>query len=83
MNQQLVHATSSAEQANQSKTRFLAAVSHDLMQPLNAAKLFTGSLLEAELEKEAKFLAASIDKSLYSAEEIISDLLDISRLESG
>ncbi|MDO6686761.1 MULTISPECIES: hybrid sensor histidine kinase/response regulator [unclassified Agarivorans] len=83
INQQLVHATSSAEQANQSKTRFLAAVSHDLMQPLNAAKLFTGSLLEAELEKEAKFLAASIDKSLYSAEEIISDLLDISRLESG
>ncbi|WP_163134597.1 hybrid sensor histidine kinase/response regulator [Agarivorans sp. Alg241-V36] len=83
INQQLVHATHAAEQANQSKTRFLAAVSHDLMQPLNAAKLFAGSLLEADLAKDAKFLAASIDKSLYSAEEIISDLLDISRLESG
>ncbi|WP_432455903.1 PAS domain-containing hybrid sensor histidine kinase/response regulator [Agarivorans sp. QJM3NY_29] len=83
INQQLVQATLSAEQANQSKSRFLAAVSHDLMQPLNAAKLFVGSLLESEMSKEAEFLAASIDKSLYSAEEIISDLLDISRLESG
>jgi len=83
INQQLVQATHAAEQANQSKTRFLAAVSHDLMQPLNAAKLFTGSLLEINLDKEAKFLASSIDQSLFSAEEIISDLLDISRLESG
>ncbi|UPW18101.1 PAS-domain containing protein [Agarivorans sp. TSD2052] len=83
INQQLMQATDSAEQANQSKSRFLAAVSHDLMQPLNAAKLFVGSLLESSLATDAKFLAASIDKSLYSAEEIISDLLDISRLESG
>ncbi|MGA4817336.1 hypothetical protein ACPA9J_32060 [Pseudomonas aeruginosa] len=39
MNQELSEAKSNAEAANQSKTRFLAAVSHDLMQPLNAARL--------------------------------------------
>ncbi|RKF14570.1 response regulator [Alginatibacterium sediminis] len=83
INQQLLSATEAAESANQSKSRFLAAVSHDLMQPLNAAKLFTASLLDSQLSKDSDFLAQNIDKSLYSAEEIISDLLDISRLESG
>lgn len=83
MNQQLILATTEAEDANQSKSRFLAAVSHDLMQPLNAAKLFAASLLDSRLSDEQQFLAAKLDKSLFSAEEIISDLLDISRLESG
>lgn len=44
LNQALIEAKSTAEAANQSKTRFLAAVSHDLMQPLNAARLFSAAL---------------------------------------
>lgn len=43
LNQELSEAKSNAEAANQSKTRFLAAVSHDLMQPLNAARLFSAA----------------------------------------
>src|SRR5690606_35641267 len=63
--------------------RFLAAVSHDLMQPLNAAKLFTSSWLETSGDEESRRLAGHIDRSLTAAEELISDLLDMSRLESG
>ena len=74
-----------AEAANQSKTRFLAAVSHDLMQPMNAARLFSSALShqEEELSLEAKKLVQHLDSSLRSAEDLISDLLDISRLENG
>lgn len=73
-----------AEHANQSKTRFLAAVSHDLMQPLNAARLFSAALSHQEaLPDDAQGLVKNLDSSLRSAEDLISDLLDISRLESG
>ena len=70
---------------SQSKTRFLAAVSHDLMQPLNAARLFSAALSQqAEgMNEEARQLVQHVDSSLRSAEELISDLLDISRLENG
>lgn len=85
LNQALIEAKGTAEAANQSKTRFLAAVSHDLMQPLNAARLFSAALahqLEA-LPPEARELVGHLDSSLRSAEDLITDLLDISRLESG
>lgn len=73
-----------AENANQSKTRFLAAVSHDLMQPLNAARLFSAALSHQDaLPEDALELVRNLDSSLRSAEDLISDLLDISRLESG
>uniref|UniRef100_UPI003BA0C13A hybrid sensor histidine kinase/response regulator n=1 Tax=Aeromonas jandaei TaxID=650 RepID=UPI003BA0C13A len=72
------------ERANQSKSRFLAAVSHDLTQPLNAAKLFTSSLLEMlPAEEEPARIARHIDDALGATEDLISDLLDISRLEAG
>ncbi|MEH6482904.1 MULTISPECIES: PAS domain-containing hybrid sensor histidine kinase/response regulator [Pseudomonas] len=85
LNFALSEAKAHAESANQSKTRFLAAVSHDLMQPLNAARLFSAALShqENELPGEAKKLVHHLDSSLRSAEDLISDLLDISRLESG
>jgi signal transduction histidine kinase len=85
LNQALTEAKSVAEAANQSKTRFLAAVSHDLMQPLNAARLFSAALSHQEeaLPREAKELVRHLDSSLRSAEDLISDLLDISRLENG
>jgi len=85
LNVALTEAKGNAEAANQSKTRFLAAVSHDLMQPLNAARLFSAALSHQEdgLSAEAQKLVQHLDSSLRSAEDLISDLLDISRLENG
>ncbi|MBV2204816.1 MAG: hybrid sensor histidine kinase/response regulator [Pseudomonas sp.] len=85
LNQALIEAKSTAEAANQSKTRFLAAVSHDLMQPLNAARLFSAALSHQQnaLPEEAQELVRHLDSSLRSAEDLITDLLDISRLEGG
>ncbi|MGP6461023.1 hybrid sensor histidine kinase/response regulator [Pseudomonas parakoreensis] len=85
LNVALTEAKGHAEAANQSKTRFLAAVSHDLMQPLNAARLFSAALSHQDdgLSSEAQKLVQHLDSSLRSAEDLISDLLDISRLENG
>ncbi|MBC8995895.1 PAS-domain containing protein [Pseudomonas sp. N40(2020)] len=85
LNVALTEAKGTAEAANQSKTRFLAAVSHDLMQPLNAARLFSAALSHQDdgLSSEAQKLVHHLDSSLRSAEDLISDLLDISRLENG
>ncbi|WP_213879867.1 PAS domain-containing hybrid sensor histidine kinase/response regulator [Pseudomonas sp. dw_358] len=85
LNGALTAAKGVAELANQSKTRFLTAVSHDLMQPLNAARLFSAALSHQEdaLSPQAQQLVRHLDSSLRSAEDLISDLLDISRLENG
>jgi PAS domain S-box-containing protein len=73
-----------AESANVSKTRFFAAASHDLLQPLNAARLFVSALeSRARTHPEFRELASRIDASLRAAEELLSDLLDIARLDSG
>uniref|UniRef100_UPI0038F65E43 sensor histidine kinase n=1 Tax=Streptomyces scabiei TaxID=1930 RepID=UPI0038F65E43 len=58
-------------------------MSHDLMQPLNAARLFASSLSEVAKEQESQRLAHHIESALSAAEDLIGDLLDISRLESG
>ena len=83
INEQMLKAKSVAEQANQSKTRFLASASHDLLQPLNAARLFTSALTGKITEGEPRKLVEHIDSSLSAAEEIISTLLDISKLDAG
>jgi PAS domain S-box-containing protein len=73
-----------AEAANTSKTRFFAAASHDLLQPLNAARLFV-SALESQSRAHPQFqeLASRIDDSMRAAEELLNDLLDSARLDSG
>ncbi len=73
-----------ADEANQSKTRFLAAASHDLLQPLNAARLFVSALEQQPgLDSEQRHLVDRLDGSIRSAEELLSALLDISRLDAG
>jgi CheY-like chemotaxis protein len=72
-----------AESANISKTRFLAAASHDLLQPLNAARLYVTSLVERQGSGEEARLAGKVDASLEAVEEILGALLDISRLDAG
>jgi Na+/proline symporter/signal transduction histidine kinase len=83
LNRKLVAATQKSELESRSKSRFLAAVSHDLMQPLNAARLFSSSLAEVAQDQEVKKLSHNIESALGAAEDLIGDLLDISRLESG
>jgi PAS domain S-box-containing protein len=73
-----------AEAANTSKTRFFAAASHDLLQPLNAARLFVSALeSQARAHPELQELASRIDDSMRAAEELLNDLLDNARLDSG
>ena len=73
-----------AEAANASKTRFLAAASHDLLQPLNAARLFTAALRQQPgLDEQTHQLAERIDTSFRAAEGLIDALLDTSRLDAG
>ncbi|RUM98912.1 response regulator [Pseudaminobacter arsenicus] len=84
VNEELAQAQMLAEEANQSKTRFLAAVGHDILQPLNAARLYCSSLIEKTGKKnEFSNAAANIDSSLESVEAILGAVLDISRLDAG
>jgi len=81
---QLAAAVAQAEQANQSKTRFVVAASHDLLQPLGAARLFNAALrTRAGEDGDLRGLADSVDNSLSAAGELLEGLLDISRLDAG
>ncbi|MCL1481250.1 MAG: PAS domain-containing protein [Marinobacter sp.] len=79
----LTEAKQEAEQANLSKTKFLAAVSHDLLQPLNAARLFTSALLEQSFGPRAEGLVRSVSTSLDDVESLLGTLVDISKLDAG
>ncbi|WP_119677904.1 NahK/ErcS family hybrid sensor histidine kinase/response regulator [Indioceanicola profundi] len=83
MEEALRVAKTTAEQANLSKTKFLAAASHDLLQPLNAARLFVSALTDADLPPEPKTLIEKTDSALLSVEDLLEALLDISKLDAG
>jgi PAS domain S-box-containing protein len=73
-----------AEAANIGKTRFVAAASHDLLQPLNAARLFVSALeARAAAHPEIVELTSRIDGSMRAAEELLKDLLDVAQLDIG
>ena len=72
-----------AEQANIGKTRFLAAASHDLLQPLNAARLFVSALADLDHSKPNRGLISNIEISLGAVEDLLAALLDISKLDAG
>ena len=82
-NQALIKAKSQAESANASKTRFLAEASHDLAQPLNAARLFTTALQHINLPEDPRDLVAHLSDSLQSAESLIKELFDIAKIDAG
>jgi signal transduction histidine kinase len=82
-NKALGEAKAKADEANLDKTRFLAAASHDILQPLNAARLYTSSLVERKPPGIISQLSRNIDTSLEAVEEILNALLDISRLDTG
>jgi Na+/proline symporter/signal transduction histidine kinase/ActR/RegA family two-component response regulator len=83
VNEALAIAKQEADQANLDKTRFLAAASHDVLQPLNAARLYATSLLERQSGSPDAKLARNIDASLEAVEEILNVLIEISRLDAG
>lgn len=83
VNGELAQAQSLAEEANIGKTRFLAAAGHDILQPLNAARLYSSSLVERLGESENHDLVQNMDSSLESVESILGAVLDISRLDTG
>ena len=84
LNAELERAKAEADDANVSKTRFVAAASHDILQPLNAARLYVTSLIERQGGGgEDTNLVHNIDASLEAVEEIFAALLDISRLDTG
>jgi PAS domain S-box-containing protein len=84
LEQRVAERSHEAELAQQSKTRFLAAISHDVLQPLNAARLFASALREHPTNSdEQRHLAERVDASLRAAEELLDGLLDVSRLDAG
>lgn len=83
VNARLLAANAEAEAANLSKTKFLAAVSHDLLQPLNAARLFASALETHALPDASQALVGHIGRSLKDVEGLLGTLVDISRLDAG
>jgi histidine kinase len=79
----LAAAKREAEDANRSKTRFVAAAVHDLLQPLNAARMFLSALRGRLPDAATREVADRIDNALAAQDGILNSLLDISRLESG
>ncbi|MBB4003899.1 ATP-binding protein [Aurantimonas endophytica] len=82
-NAELGKARYAADAANLGKTRFLAAAGHDILQPLNAARLYVSALQERHQNLPGTEIAANIGSSLEAVEAIIGAVLDISRLDAG
>ena len=76
-------ARGAAEAANRAKTQFFVAASHDLRQPLHAMGLLAGALRQKNLDVESARLAGSINESVDALEGLFSQLLDLTRLDSG
>ncbi|WP_019339060.1 NahK/ErcS family hybrid sensor histidine kinase/response regulator [Stutzerimonas stutzeri] len=78
---ELRKARDAAELANHSKDKYLAAASHDLLQPLNAARLLISTLRERSLADSEANLVERAHQALEGAEDLLTDLLDISKLD--
>ncbi|MCU1717395.1 NahK/ErcS family hybrid sensor histidine kinase/response regulator [Pseudomonas sp. 5P_3.1_Bac2] len=81
--QALREARDTAQAANLSKDKYLAAASHDLLQPLNAARLLISTLRERSLPASEQNLVERSHQALEGAEDLLADLLDISRLDQA
>ncbi|WP_068091095.1 hybrid sensor histidine kinase/response regulator [Novosphingobium rosa] len=80
--EELSQANRQLARATADKTRFLAAASHDLLQPLHAARLFTAALAR-DVDDHAKLLVGRVDSAITAAEVLLRALLDISKLDAG
>jgi len=82
VDEQLRLAKEQAEEAMSSKTKFFAAASHDLLQPINAAKLLISTMSEGARKTPLADTVSRLERSFNSIESLLHALLDISRLES-
>lgn len=82
-NQDLQTARDAADRANRFKSRFITAVGHDLLQPLHAARLSLGELSDAQQHLQQQRLASNVSQALTTIEELLTSILDISKLEAG
>lgn len=78
---ELVLAMEAAREANRSKDKYLAAASHDLLQPLNAARLMVSALQDGQLPAPERRMVNQVHRALEGAEDLLADLLDISKLD--
>ncbi|KGJ88043.1 hybrid sensor histidine kinase/response regulator [Thalassotalea sp. ND16A] len=84
VNEQLAVAREKSEQANLKKSQYLKAISHDLMQPLEAARLFTSALADQnKLNDAQRRQVSNIDHSLKVANDLLVNLAEVARIESG
>ncbi|WP_290872345.1 ATP-binding protein [Aquabacterium sp.] len=83
LEERVAERTRALEVANQSKTRFLAAASHDLRQPTAAIGLLVSLLRQQAQAPELRTLANMLDEAVASMENLLVGLLDISRLDAG
>lgn len=81
--QLLDEARDEAERANDAKSRLLTAIGHDLLQPVHAAQLFTDALMQQTPEPAKQRAVAQIQGALDATSDLLTDLFDLSRIESG
>lgn len=82
-NAELARQKEISERADQSKTRFLAAASHDVLQPLHAAQLTMSALYDLQESERGRAMVMQVERSLDTMNELLHTLLDISRLDAG
>ncbi|MGB3045548.1 MAG: hybrid sensor histidine kinase/response regulator [Xanthobacteraceae bacterium] len=82
-NDDLLHAKQQAEAASSLKSSVLISVTHDLLQPLNAARLTLSTLSEMDIPGQGAALIGQVDRSLLTLEDLLRTLLDISKLDAG
>ncbi|KFZ31380.1 chemotaxis protein CheY [Pseudidiomarina salinarum] len=80
---ELKQAKREADEANASKTRFLALASHDILQPLNAARLYLSAVDETAIGEHNQQLLGKLDTALGSTEHLLSTLLQIAKMDQG
>lgn len=83
LEQRVAERTREAEQAHATRSRYLTAISHDVLQPIHAARLFATALQDEQNPAQMRHLAERVDTALTAAEELLDGVLDISRLDAG
>ena len=80
---QLTQQKETAEAANLAKSRFLAAASHDLRQPIHALNLYLGAFAQIQLPRQASSMLTKVRQCAHIMDEMFRTLLDISKLDAG